>query len=123
MSKSMKNRFNSNLKYLLKENRMTSKQLSDIIGVERRKIFSDKMPLHKIENIATLFMTHAYALMYESVKKSPKIFKNIPSEIKNDKESMQSLMHSFKIIDNYKKMKRAFIDSLIIESDPFGLNI
>lgn len=123
ITNNMRNRFKSNLRYLMKENNITSKQLADIIGIDYRKIFSHKVHLEKVDKISVLFMVNSYDLIYGSVKKSHKIMRDIPLKIKSDKQTMESVMQFFKIIHNYKKINSLFLDSIIFEKNPFNLQM
>lgn len=118
----IRSKYKTNLKYLLRENKMTQGQLADIIGVDKRYLFSSKVKVDDMEKIAQLFMVTAYDLNYGSVKKSLKILRDVPAEIKKDKQTMESVQQFFKIIHNYKKLNEIFLDSIVFEPEPFNFN-
>lgn len=117
-------RFEKNLKYLLKENKITQSQLSAITGVNKKDLFPKRPSLPYLEKLSNLFMISSYDLSYGNVKKlnhNP-ILKAMPDEFKRDKQTMESVMQFSKIIINYKRINDLFIDSLIFEENPFNIN-
>ena len=89
---------------------MSQHQVSAITGIKKSDLFSHK--ISNVEKLATLFMTTGYDLSFGSVKKVPKLLGDMPSEIKNDTETMNSVVQFFKIIKNYNKMHDLILNDL-----------
>lgn len=102
-----------NLKYLRKINNISQQELADIIGVKKHRIVYLENAgyngdgIGMTEKIADLFMTTEYDLCLGSVRKCKPYLKDFSKETKKDKKTMESVIQSFKIIKNYRKMHNA----------------